>query len=250
MTQRLRGRILVTRSQPGAGRLVDALTRAGFDAIAMPMLTVDAVAEPRNLSVLDALGDFALVIFVSVHAVRFGMPLIDARWPEHPRGPTWIAVGTATAGALEQHGVEAMVPKLESSDGILALPGTARVAGQRALIVAGEGGREDLQLELMRRGARVDRLEVYRRVARSEDAALAGLRGQLAAVVVSSADGGRAFAACWDAVGGSRDIALVVPSARVAKVMRDVGFEVVVTSAGAGADAVIDALERMGEDER
>jgi uroporphyrinogen-III synthase len=69
-------------------------------------------------------------------------------------------------------------------------------------------------------------------------------------VVISSGDGGRAFAACWDAVGGGRDVALVVPSARVAKVMRDFGFDVVVTSVGAGADAVVEALGRMGEDER
>jgi uroporphyrinogen-III synthase len=250
VTRRLRGRILVTRSQPGAGRLVEALTSAGFDAIAIPMLTVESIAEPGNRSVLTELGDFALVIFVSVHAVQFGVPLIDARWPEHPRGPTWIAVGAATAAALEQRGINALVPKLESSDGILALAQTARVAGQRVLIVAGEGGREDLQTELARRGARVDRLEVYRRVRRGEDAALAGLRGRLAAVVISSADGGRTFAACWDAVSGDRDVALVVPSARVAEVMRDLGFGVVVTSVGAGAEAVIEALEHMGEDER
>jgi uroporphyrinogen-III synthase len=248
--RRPRGSILVTRSQPGADRLVDALTSAGLDAIAIPMLAVEAVAQPDNRKALSELGDFALVIFVSVHAVRFGVPLIDAHWPERPRGPIWIAVGAATAAALQRRGISALVPKLESSDGILTLLQTRRVAGQRALIVAGEGGREELQLELDRRGARVDRLEVYRRVPRCDGGALAGLRNRLAAVVISSADGGRAFAACWETVGGSHDVALVVPSARVAKVMRDLGFGVVTTSAGAGADAVIEALEHMGEDER
>jgi uroporphyrinogen-III synthase len=243
-----RGRILVTRSEPGAGQLVDALIGAGFAAIALPALDIEAVSEPPNRHALQQLDRFALAIFVSIHAVEFGMPMIEAVWSAAPRGPTWVAVGDATAAALARRGIIALVPAEQSSDGILALPQTAAVAGRRVLIVAGEGGRPDLQQALIRRGAMVERLAVYRRVPRRGCSELAGLRDHLAAVVISSADGGRAFAAQWAAAGGNREIPLIVPSARVADAMRKQHFSAIVTSTGAGAAAVIDALRSIVKD--
>jgi uroporphyrinogen-III synthase len=248
VTRTAPGRILVTRSQPGAGQLVDALGAAGFTATALPVLDIQALPAPPNRGVLHELDRFALVIFVSTHAVGFGMPMIEAIWREPPRGPTWLAVGDATAAALARWGVVALVPDRHSSDGILALPQAAAVAGRRVLIVAGEGGRTDLQEVLTQRGASVELLTVYRRVPLRGSSELAALREQLDAVVISSADGGRAFAALWTAAGGSRGIPLVVPSARVAAAMRSLDFSAVVTSAGADSDAVIDALRSMLED--
>jgi len=241
------GRVLVTRSQPGAAQLVAALNGAGFAATALPVLGIETVA-PANRDVLRELDRFALVIFVSIHAVRGGMPMIEALWGEPPAGPTWLAVGDATAAALAQRGVTALVPNEQSSDGILALPQTSAVTDRRVLIVAGEGGRGDLQQVLEQRGASVERLVVYRRVPLGRCDELSELRDSLAAVVISSADGGRAFARLWDAAGGSRDIPLVVPSARVAAAMRALRFGTIATSAGAGSAAVIEALHSMFED--
>ena len=237
----------MTRSQPGAAQLLAALTDAGIAAVALPVLDIETVT-PVNGDVLKALDCFALVIFVSIHAVHSGMPMIEAIWREPPQEPRWLAVGDATAAALAARGVAARVPEPQSSDGILALPETVAVAGRRVLIVAGEGGRGDLQQALQQRGATVERLVVYRRVPVRRCDELSEMRDSLVAVVISSADGGRAFAALWEAAGGSREIPLVVPSARAAAAMRALRFGTVVTSAGAGSAAVIEALQSMFED--
>ena len=107
----------------------------------------------------------SLAIFVSDHAVVHGMRLIDEQWHERPRGLTWIAVGAATAAALARYAINAVVPELESSEGILEVPQTAGVAGRRVLIVAGRGGRTELAAAFTRRGATVDVLELYSREA-------------------------------------------------------------------------------------
>jgi uroporphyrinogen-III synthase len=192
-------------------------------------------------AVVAQLDQFDIVIFVSDHAVALGMQLIAERWPARPRGLTWIAVGAATAAALARHGVTAVVPEEESSEGILGLAETRHVAGRRVLIVAGRGGRTELAAALTQRGGRVERLELYAREAvAAHDVALPD--DGIAAVVVSSADGGRAFAALWRSVRGNFAIPVIVPSARVAKVLRDLAFTAVVESAGAGAAAVTDAV--------
>ncbi len=60
--------------------------------------------------------------------------------------------------------MKALTPGAEmTSEGLLASAAAAQVAGQRVLIIKGEGGRATLAAELGRRGARVDELACYRR---------------------------------------------------------------------------------------
>lgn len=244
MARRASGQILITRSQPGAARLAEALERAGFESRQCPVLEIRPLAPDIARRVVAQLDQFDLAIVVSVHAVAAGMVLIDERWRERPQSLTWIAIGAATATALGRHGIVAVVPEEESSEGILALPETCDVTGRRVLILAGRGGRTELSTGLVQRGALVERLELYERLAVAPDNTPLPRDG-IAVVVVSSADGGRAFAAAWRLAGGDFAVPVIAPSPRVANVLRDLAFTTVVESAGAHAGAVIDAIRTV-----
>jgi len=238
--------ILVTRSEPGASVLVEALRGAGYSALRLPVLEIQPLDDPQNRALVAELDQFDVVIFVSGHAVRFGVELIDELWSERPR-LLWIAVGAATAAALGGYGIAALVPAVESSEGILALPQLSDVVGRRILICAGRDGRSLLSDALSRRGAVVERMDLYTREPTTLDTALRCLPADhgVAAVVISSVDGGRAFASIWRAVGGDSAVVIVAPSPRVAAALREMNFRRVVQADGAGAQSVIAALETL-----
>jgi uroporphyrinogen-III synthase len=243
--------ILVTRSEPGASVLVEALRNAGYTARRLPVLEIQPLDDPHSRAVVAELDRFDVVIFVSGHAVRLGVELIDAVWPERPR-LLWIAVGAATADALRGYGIAALVPATESSEGILALPQLSDVVGRRVLICAGRDGRSLLSDGLSRRGATVERLDLYTREPTALASALKCLPEdrEVAAVVISSVDGGRAFASIWRAVGGDSAVVVVAPSSRVAAALREMNFRRVVEADGAGAQSVIAALKTLDGESR
>ncbi len=239
--------ILVTRSEPGATALIDALRTAGYAALRFPVLEIRPLDSARIRELLARLDRFDVAIFVSGHAVRLGMPMIDAIWRERPP-LLWIAVGRTTAGALGELGVAALTPESETSEGILALPPLRDVSGRRVLICAGRGGRSLLADALTRRGAAVERCELYVREPVSVDAAAATLPvgGAVGAVVISSVDGARAFATVWRGVGGDVRVALIAPSQRVATALTELQFRRVVVAEGPGARAVVAAIAALG----
>jgi uroporphyrinogen-III synthase len=211
------------------------------------VLTIRPLHPPEFAATIARLAEFDAVVFLSQHAVAFGMPQIAVVWPQLPPGLSWIAVGDATAAALATHGVVAAVPYAQNSEGILALFDTRGVAPRRVLIVAGSGGRIDLERGLRERGAIVERLELYRRESASLAAAEALVRQArgIDCVVIASADGARAFATLWQAAGGNFDVPMVVPSARVGHAAADLKFTNVVESAGAGIAAVIETTRTI-----
>ncbi len=245
MARRPGARILITRSQPGAAVLAQALASAGFVPLQHPVLAIRPQDPPESADIVARLDQFDVVMFLSQHAVAFGMPLIATAWPRLPSQITWIAVGDATAAALTERGVAAVVPDSQNSEGILALLDARGVLMRRALIVAGAGGRMELALGLIQRGATVERLEVYRRepISREAAVALAPLVDGIDAAVIASADGVRAFAMVWQDAGGSFDLPLLVPSARVARTAEALQFTKVIECAGAGSDAVVRAIQ-------
>lgn len=245
--------ILVTRSEPGATALIDALRAAGYPALRFPVLEIRPLDSPRIRELVAALDRFDVAIFVSGHAVRLGMPMIDAIWRDRPP-LLWIAVGRTTASALGELGIAALTPEPETSEGILALPQLRDVSGRRVLICAGRGGRSLLADALTRRGAIVERCELYVREPVSVDSAAAALPvgGAVGAVVVSSVDGAHAFATLWRSVAGDARVVLIAPSQRVAAALTELEFRRVVVAEGPGARAVVAAIavlrSNAGED--
>ena len=219
-------RVWVTRTEPGASRLGARLVDAGFEAWVRPVLEVEPISAPLP-------GQFALTVFLSGHAVEFA---IRNGWKRTPA----LAIGKATRRALARHGIDARTPDRSSSEGII----TALEADppQSVLIAAGEGGRGVLERWLVDRGIPVVKWCLYRRVAVSGSLDPAEV---IDAVVASSAAALRGVANMWFSSSRGANVAMLVPSERVAESARALGFTGVVVTEGAGDQAVIAALSSI-----
>ena len=162
-------------------------------------------------------------------------------------GSIVLAVGERTGAALAELGVDAKVPQLHSSVGLLELPELTQVPNKRILLVAGISGRDLLSCELTARGADIHRLSVYRRVAVDKlSSEQTRLLRDVEAIVVSSGDGFKNAARLWFAANGDADVPVLVPSARVALQGATVGLGNVHDCAGADCDAVLRGLAEIG----
>ena len=159
-------RVLVTRPRGQQEALITALEQAGFECVHAPLIEIMPLSAPdaEQRRILLGLSEFQHVIFVSRNAIRRGMDWIEDFWPELPAGLNWYAVGESSARLLEEYGIDSRRPESSmDSEGLLALPALRDAAGERVLIVKGEGGRGMLRQTLESRGARVEELVVYRR---------------------------------------------------------------------------------------
>jgi uroporphyrinogen-III synthase len=169
--------VVVTRPAAQAGRFVALVEATGARCLALPTLAIEPRPLPaaRVAEVLGAAWDWS--VYTSTNAVEFAAAALG-RLPEARRT---AAVGRATAHALERRGVTIDVrPESANSEGLLAAAEFVDLQRQTLLLVKGEGGRDLLRETLLERGARVDVLEVYRRVAaRLGDEEVSALRAAL-----------------------------------------------------------------------
>lgn len=239
MTLPLAGRsVLVTRPAGQAASLARAIEAAGGSAVVFPALAVEAVPAAQLADALARLEQADLVIFISPNAAHFGMAAIRRL----PAAASVFAVGPGTAQALAAHGVERVVtPEAgHDSEALLALPPLAAVAGRRAVIVRGVGGRPLLGDTLAARGATVDMLECYRRACPRVDAAPLLARwqaGGVDAVTVASVETFDNLATLLGDAGRPLLLGtpLFAPHEKIADAVRRAG--VVAATATAGGDA-------------
>ena len=181
-------RVIVTRPAAQAADWVLDLHGHGIDAVALPLIGIEAVGDAAPL--VDAWRTLArrrLVVFVSPNATQH----FFARRPEGfgwPRSVLAGSPGPGTTRALIELGVPA-------AQIVEPAPGAAQFDSESlwvqlqprdwcdadVLIVRGDGGRDWLADTLRRHGAQVSHLSAYRRVAPQLDAAAqAVLRAALA----------------------------------------------------------------------
>ena len=222
-------RIVVTRPKGQAGGLSALIREAGGDALEVPALQIDDLADLAPFhAVAERLDSFDYAIFVSRNAVRRGFALLEDRrggrpWPAHLQV---AAVGRGSREELVARGFSRVIaPSAHAdSEALLALPefaDLAHISGKRIAIFRGEGGRRLLDETLAARGAAVEDAPCYRRTLPAEGGALlaAALEGgSVDAVLVSSTEG---LANLLEMLGGegSRRIAgaaFFVPHPRVA----------------------------------
>jgi uroporphyrinogen-III synthase len=176
-----------------------------------------------------------VLIFTSPAAVRFAADVL----PLATRA-TVIAVGRGTARALRTAKLaDVRFPETsQDSEGVLGLPELADVHGRRVALVGAPGGRGVLRTQLVARGAVLDEIHVYHRVAprldrRHIDPLLKLTRRS--AVLLSSAEAldhlHRALIApAWRRL---VQAVAVVSSERLRDVAVQVGFQRVVVAASA-----------------
>jgi len=175
--------ILVTRPQAQAGHLARLIEVAGGHAHLYPAVVIEDVAPP---AALGRLHEFDLAVFISPTAVAKAMPHLGT-WPARVRV---AAVGAGTRRELSKHGiVDVIAPDSGAdSEALLAAPALGDVAGKRIAILRGDGGRALLGETFLERGASVEYLTCYRRLA-PPPPARAWQAGELDAVTVSSSQG-------------------------------------------------------------
>jgi len=244
--------VLVTRPAHQADNLCRLIEAQGGTAIRFPCL---AILPPRDPAAADAiiqrLADFSIAIFVSANAVHHAMALISRRGGALPEGLQRIAVGAATARALERCGAPAQwTPARYDSAGLLALPELQAVTGRAIVIFRGEGGRELLGDALQARGARVTYAEVYRRDKPdlpADDLRRRWARGEIHAAVVTSNESLRNLCEIVGKLGWPWlcHTPLIVVSERARSLARELGFsQSPLVASEASDEAIVDALLR------
>jgi len=220
----------------------------------MPLLAIEPVSLDKNThKVLGAINDLGAMIFVSVNAVRHGLPLLRSLLSGRC---SVVGVGEATNAALREAGITPItVPESveASSEGLLQLPQLAEreVVGRDAIIVRGEGGRELLAQTLRQRGARVHYIQVYRRVPNRPELATvlsAGNVGKPDVCVVTSVESLEHLARLSDTQGQSwlRTVPLVTLSARIAERAAALDFNGDCETAEAASDkGLLSAIVRL-----
>jgi uroporphyrinogen-III synthase len=153
-------KVLVTRPQTQAQLLSDLITEQGGSAIRFPVITIKQL--DTHLWADSNLVDVAMIIFVSRNAVSH---FVSGLRNELPKTIALVAVGKGTAEAMHQQGltVDLQPTQAVGSEGLLAMPELAQVAGKKIVIVRGKGGRELLADTLIARGATISYIEVYER---------------------------------------------------------------------------------------
>lgn len=162
-------RVIVTRPVAQASGWVEALRAAGVEAVALPLIGIEPLADTSAIAAAwHTLDRNALVMFVSANAVEqfFAVRPADATWPAAlPAGST----GPGTTRALREQGVA----RIEAPDEAAGRFDTEALwerlrhwpwQGRQVLVVRGEQGRDWLADTLRAQGAQVHALPAYRRL--------------------------------------------------------------------------------------
>ena len=182
-------RVIVTRPAREANQWTAALSNAGYDAVALPLVEVAAAAEPESvLAAGKSLGAYDAAMFVSGNAVdhffasnRAIAPVFCAQAAIKTRA---LATGPGTVSALLRAGAEAAwidAPGFDSpqfdSETLWAVMGANVHPGYKVLLVRGLGtvvpaassgegqGRDWFANQVLAAGGRVDYVVAYQRVA-------------------------------------------------------------------------------------
>ncbi|MCU7929893.1 MAG: uroporphyrinogen-III synthase [Candidatus Thiodiazotropha sp. (ex Codakia rugifera)] len=241
----LKGRgILVTRASHQSEGLSRLIQDCRGRAVCFPALEITVsrrVEQAREL--LRQTWD--VMIFISPNAVHFAVGLLPGG---RMQGQLLGAVGRATAAALESagYGIDLLPADRYDSEGLLLLPPLQQLAGQRVLIVRGEGGRPLLGNSLQARGAEVGYAEVYRRIRPNTDPEplLKCWRQEIDLVIATSNEVLQNLIEMLGEKGLPllQRTPLLVISERMRQEAKDRGFKAILLASGADDKALITAI--------
>ena len=213
------------------------------------MLVIERLSETESgkQKVLN-LDHYDDLMVVSRNAAQLGLAWMDRYWPQLPVHLRWFAVGKSTAACLEDAGIAPLVPAAGfNSEALLQLPALQQLTGRRILILKGEGGRELLEQTFAERGAQVDSLALYRRVARHysfDQLQALFVEGIPDALIATSGDVLKAMDALIKPCLNTRfELPLVVASERIAEAAKGLGYRQIIISEGAAGDSIVRAFK-------
>ncbi|MGV6988355.1 uroporphyrinogen-III synthase [Testudinibacter sp. P80/BLE/0925] len=164
--------VLVTRPEPNGEALCQLLNQQGFATLYAPMFGIEKGADlnrlPQQLQNLQS-GDY--VFAVSKNAIRYADQVLRNVGLHWRSDLHHFAVGRRSAEYLSsmiESAVHYPYPE-ENSEGLLTLPLMQHLTDKQLLILRGNGGRDLLRRQASARGAKVEILECYQRIAKEYD---------------------------------------------------------------------------------
>lgn len=260
-------RVLVTRPQAQSGTLIDGIRALGGEAIALPVIVIEALADTAELDgALSTCAEFDLLVFVSGNAVEQTFARLRALGQSPAAVRCAGAPGPGTAAVLRALGVPRVIEPAErfDSEGLAAAIEAGGLATPRVLVLRGQddgspngegGGRGWLIDWFRRRGDEVTVRACYRRGrARREALERSGLLRTPPpdAVVITSSEGADALA---DLLGedGRRwigDARLFAPHERIVARIRALGWSNVASTGGGDAGVLRGLAEHFSRGRR
>lgn len=155
-------KVLITRPEEQAQNLAKQLEPLQCQAVCFPTVTIKHTAgKEEQLKIESILPKADMVIFVSANAVTAFFSIVSKKVLATT---TVLAIGEATAHALEREGVTVVAkPDKASSENLLQLPLLQEVKDKQIVIFAGHAGKQLLAQQLKHRGAEVDTVALYKR---------------------------------------------------------------------------------------
>lgn len=250
--------IIVTRPRAQAEVWAQQLIDLGAKVTLLPLMDIVPVQNATSIRaiknrILDFDG-YHKAIFVSQNAVEYGFTWLESYWPQLPLGVSFFAVGETTAKLLQSYGVRVtdLAQTQEgamTSETLLQSPELQQVSGKKIVIFRGVGGRTHLGEALAERGAKVDYCELYERCLPPTAVAQCAHLFHVDKVTNASLDlrntimtlhSGEAFTnllSVLDQLGSvslmpilQQQLALLVPSLRIAKQANNAGFNRIYTA--------------------
>ena len=232
--------ILVTRPSPAGEQLVSRLRALGQVAWSFPLIEFSPGRElPTLADQMRALQEGDLLFALSQHAVEFAHAQLQQQGVNWPHAPRYFAIGRTTALALDR----------EISEVLLQLPELQTIAGKRALILRGNGGRELLGETLRERGADVTFVECYQRCAKHYDGAEEAMRWHARGINTLVVTSGEMLQQLWSLIplwyreNWLLRCRLLVVSERLANHARELGWQDIRIADNADNDALLRALQ-------
>lgn len=238
-------RILLLLTESAAARITKSLDGLGYQTQTCSLLSIEHLPlqaeQERVLAMLDCFDD---LIVTSAYA---GNRLVDLAMKRYPQGlrAHCYAIGPVSADSLSELARIVHLPEQDfRTEGLLDLPNLSQPTGRKILLVQGEGARPKLANTLTRRGACVDSLILYRKIANetAEKQLPALIKSSWDAILVGSIETLRALAKIIPPE--SLSPPLLVPSQRVQKTALGLGFESAVVLGSVSAETLIEYFNR------
>lgn len=158
--------IINTRPAQRAGGLTSQLSQAGFEVVELPLLVLKSLEVDESLkNQFQQFQQADCVVVVSPTAAELGLKTyFDLGYTQSDLlKKIWIAVGQATQQYLAQFNIPSVVPEVETSEGMLALPIFNSCHGQRIAFWRGIGGRTFMMEQLQRQDCTIINMLLYKR---------------------------------------------------------------------------------------
>ena len=158
--------VVVTRAREQASALLQLLEDHGACCFEFPTIAISGLDDTQGIeAAVDRLSRYDWCIFTSVNGVKHFWSVLENKGLDtRALGQTKVgAIGPATAQALMDRGVRPeVVPDKYVAESVVYSLAQEGIEGRKVLIPRAEKAREILPEELIRAGAEVDVVPVYR----------------------------------------------------------------------------------------